>query len=160
MDVLIDSGYRGQDVLDLVDVEGLVGFAVRTEGKPDASEVSISFVDNERMHELNRDYRGIDRPTDVLSFECDNLDDGFDMPGVDDAPYELGDIVIAPDVAEAQAPTYGLSFADEVSLLLVHGTLHLCGYDHMTDGDAARMEARETRILSDFFGRPFKREAD
>ena len=79
MDVLIDSGYRGQDVLDLVDVEGLVGFAVRTEGKPDASEVSISFVDNERMHELNRDYRGIDRPTDVLSFECDNLDDGFDI---------------------------------------------------------------------------------
>ena len=159
MDVLIDSGYRGDDVLSIVDVEGLVCFAIQAEEKPDGSEVSISFVDNERMHELNRDYRGIDRPTDVLSFECDNLDDGFAVPGFEEEVYELGDIVIAPDVAECQAPTFGMSFGDEVSLLLVHGVLHLCGYDHMTDEEAERMEARETSILSEFYGRPFKREA-
>ena len=160
MEVLIDSGYRGEDVLALVNVEELVGFTVQAEGKPPTSEISISFVDNMRMQELNRDYRGLDRPTDVLSFECDNLDDGFDVPGQDGAIFELGDIVIAPDVAEEQAPSYGLSFADEVSLLLVHGTLHLCGYDHLTDEEASLMEERETRILSDFYGHPFKREAD
>ncbi len=159
MDVLIDNGYRGEDILEIVDVEGLVRFAVEAEGKPAGSEISISFVDDGRMQELNREYRGIDRPTDVLSFECDNLDDGFDIPGFEEDVYELGDIVIAPDVAQAQAPTFGMSFADEVSLLLVHGVLHLCGYDHMDDEQAELMEARETRILSDYYQRPFKREA-
>ena len=159
MEVLVDSGYRGDDVARIVDIEALVLFAMKSEGKPSSSEVSVIFVDNDRMQELNRDYRGLDRPTDVLSFECDNLDDGFAIPLSDEAPYELGDIVIAPDVAEQQAPRYGLSFADEISLLIVHGILHLCGWDHMDDMEAQAMEARETAILSEFYGRPFKREA-
>ena len=160
MDVIIDDGYRAEEMRSIVDIEGLVAFAAASEHKPENSEVSISFVDDGRMQELNRDYRGLDRPTDVLSFECDNLDDGFMVPADDEVPYELGDIVIAPDVAERQAPEYGLDLADELSLLLVHGTLHLCGYDHLDDGEALEMEQRETAILSEFYGRPFKREAD
>ena len=160
MEVFVDRGYRGEEVLALVDVESLALSVMRAEGKPENTEVSISFVDDERMHELNRDFRGIDRPTDVLSFECDNLDDGFAVDLDGEAPYELGDIVIAPDVAESQAPTYGLTFSDEISLLVTHGMLHLCGYDHMEEDEAAEMEERETELLTAFYGRPFKREAD
>ena len=137
MDILVDYAYRGDEMKGLLDIEALATFVMTREGKPDTSEVSISFVADEEIHVLNREWRGIDRPTDVLSFECDNLDDGFGVP--DGEVYELGDIVIAPDVAEAQAPSYGLSFADEMSLLITHGLLHLCGYDHMEEGEALAM---------------------
>ena len=160
VEVIIGEGYRAEEVLEIVDFEGLARFAIESEGKPATSEVSISFVDDERMQELNCEFRGLDRPTDVLSFECDNLDDGFVVPSGDEAPYELGDIVIAPDVAERQAPEYGLTFADELSLLTVHGILHLCGHDHMNEEEAQEMEGRETAILSEFYGRPFRREAE
>ena len=155
MDVLIDYGYREEDVRGLLDIESLATFVIGREGKPEGAEVSISFVTDDEIHELNREWRGIDRPTDVLSFECDNLDDGF---ALDDAEvYELGDIVIAPDVAERQAPEYGLTFADEMSLLITHGLLHLCGYDHLEDDEAQVMEGRERELLSAFWGRDFKR---
>ncbi|HAM15743.1 MAG TPA: rRNA maturation RNase YbeY, partial [Eggerthellaceae bacterium] len=71
--------------------------------------------------------------------------------------FELGDIVIAPDVAQEQAPSYGLDFADETSLLIAHGLLHLCGYDHMQESEAELMEARERELLTEFWGRPFSR---
>ena len=156
MDVQVNYDYREEDVRALLDVVGLAEFVIAHEGKPDATEVSISFVIDEEIHELNREWRGVDRPTDVLSFECDGADD-VPMPAGE--VFELGDIVIAPDVAEVQAPTYGLSFADEMSLLITHGLLHLCGYDHMEDDEAQVMEARETELLSEFWGRPFKRTA-
>lgn len=155
MDVQIDYGYREEDMRALLDIEALARFVIEHEEKPENAEVSISFVTDEEIHELNREWRGVDRPTDVLSFECDNLDDGFAMP--DGEVYELGDIVIAPDVAEAQAPTYGLTFPDEMSLLITHGLLHLCGYDHMEDDEAQVMEARERELLSEYWGRDFKR---
>lgn len=161
MDIQINYKYREADLVDLVNLEELAKLVISSEGKPDCTEVSINFVTDDEIHELNRDYRGIDRPTDVLSFECDNLDDEF--PDAEDFElgdvYELGDIVIAPDIAERQAPEYGLSFADEMSLLVTHGLLHLCGYDHMQDDEAQEMEARERELLSEFWGRPFKRSA-
>ena len=155
MDILVNYAYREADVKVLFDVEGLARFVIGSEGKPDATEVSISFVTDDEIHELNREWRDVDRPTDVLSFECDGA--GDDMPLMEGGAFELGDIVIAPDVAEAQAPMYGLSFADEVSLLVTHGLLHLCGYDHMEDAEAEVMEARETELLTQFWGKPFKR---
>ena len=79
------------------------------------------------------------------------------MPCV--TPTNVVSIVIAPDVAERQAPEFGLSFADEMSLLITHGLLHLCGYDHMQDDEAEIMEAREKELLTKFWGRPFKRSA-
>ena len=157
MDIAVNYDYREDDMRSLLDIEALAQLVIAREGKPDDTEVSINFVTDEAIHELNREYRGVDRPTDVLSFECDGYEGEDDLAPVEGMAFELGDIVIAPDVAEAQAPEYGLSFADEVSLLVTHGLLHLCGYDHMEDDEAEEMEARERELLGEFWGRPFSR---
>ncbi len=116
--------------------------------------VSLSIVDDERMRELNAEWRGIDRATDVLSLECERPDDPDLAPG---EPCELGDIVLAPAYIARQAQSFGTTPADETRLLLVHGTLHLLGYDHLQDDEAEVMEARERELLSAFWGRPFSR---
>ena len=125
------------------------------EGIEAAAEVSVTYVDDAEMRELNRTWRGIDAPTDVLSFGCD-LDGGadaeddavWDAPAdEDDAVIELGDIVLAPAVIAAQAPDFGSTPAEECRLMLVHGLLHLLGYDHMNEDDAAEMERRELAVL-------------
>lgn len=157
MEIQVNYDYREADMRALLDFERLAEHVISAEGMPGETEVSISFVTDEAIHELNREWRGVDRPTDVLSFECDGYDD--DMPVLEGEAFELGDIVVAPDVAEAQAPTFGLSFAHEASLLVTHGLLHLCGYDHMEDAEALVMEARERELLSEFWGEPFARSA-
>lgn len=156
MDIAVNYDYREEDVRAAIDVEKLAIFVISHEEKPESTEVSISFVEDDEIHALNRYYRGIDRPTDVLSFECDNIDDEF-APAGDDEPYELGDIVIAPDVAQRQTAEFGTTFSDELSLLIVHGLLHLCGWDHMEDDEAEAMEARERELLEAYLGRPFER---
>ena len=157
MEVFVNYDYREGDVRELFDVERLALLVLEGEGMPDDAEVSISFVGDGEIHALNRDYRGIDAPTDVLSFECDGAEDTLEMPQVEGMGYELGDIVVAVDVAERQAPAYGMSFAGEMSLLVTHGLLHLCGYDHMEPAEAEEMEAREREVLTRFWGRPFTR---
>ena len=159
MEIQVNYDYREQDVKRLFDVDALARLVIQREGKPADTEVSVNFVTDEAIHELNRDFRGVDRPTDVLSFECDGYEGEDDLAPVEGMAFELGDIVIAPDVAEAQAPEYGLSFADEVSLLVTHGLLQLCGCDHMEDDEAEEMEARERELLTEFWGRPFARSA-
>ncbi|WP_124061265.1 rRNA maturation RNase YbeY [Gordonibacter sp. Marseille-P4307] len=155
MDVSINCPHR-PDAAHLIDIEGITRLVVESEGKPACTEVSVNFVTDEEIHRLNLEYRGIDRPTDVLSFECDGVSDaGFDVAEAD--VYELGDIVIAPDVCERQAAEFGTTLSDELSLMLVHGLLHLCGYDHCEDGEAEQMERRERELLSSFYGRPFAR---
>ncbi len=132
MDILITFNH-GEDRLAELPLASLAQFVLKDEGKPANSEVSISFVDNATIAELNERFRGIEGPTDVLSFECDNIAD--DMTAADGAGcpvYELGDIIIA----------------QEISLLLVHGLLHLCGYDHIVDEEAEVMEAREKELLT------------
>lgn len=150
MEVLLDIRH-GAERVDGAFVAGLARFAMEQLGLPSKAEVSVTFVDDGEMGDLNFRYRGIEGPTDVLSFECDNLDDDFpDLAGgveADDV-YSLGDVVIAPDVAARQAQEYGNSFQDELALLLVHGILHLDGYDHIDDADARRMEAKQAQILS------------
>ena len=93
MDIVVNYDYRESDVLPLLDIERLARLVIEREGKPASTEVSITFATDDEVHELNRTWRGIDRTTDVLSFECDNLDDGFMVPADDEVPYELGDIV-------------------------------------------------------------------
>lgn len=149
MDILIEYEYRKDD-LAAMPFDALVHHVIAAEGKPDSSEVSITFVDNEAIAQLNEAYRGIEGPTDVLSFECDNLDDAMALPAGAEEVYELGDIIIAPDVAEAQCAKYGNTLEQELALLLVHGLLHLCGYDHMEDDEAEAMEARERELLAAF----------
>lgn len=115
------------------------------EVSPDA-EVSVVFADDEYIQELNRQYRGIDKATDVLSFA---LDEG-EEPEVVDGPEEtlLGDIVISIETACRQAAEYGHSLERELAFLAVHGMLHLVGYDHEEDEDRAEMRRQEEHILS------------
>lgn len=147
MNIQINYEYREEAVTSLP-IEQLALFTLGFEQRTDNTEVSITFVDDEEIAQLNEEYRGKEGPTDVLSFECDGALDGApDVIG--DVPvFELGDIVIAVDVAERQTHEYGTTFEEEISLLLVHGLLHLCGYDHIEDDEAEVMEAREREILS------------
>ena len=148
MEVLIDASYRPEDIEPLPLVE-LATFILKKVGKPENTEVSISFVDDDEIAQLNEKYRGKSGPTDVLSFECDNEpmpEEAFAMG--EEPVYELGDIVIAVDVAERQTAIYGTTFEREITILTIHGLLHLCGYDHVTDEDAAIMEPLEDDLLA------------
>lgn len=148
MDILI-TYQNPHEEIERMPLRELAEFVLENEGKPENSEVSISFVSNDKITELNEHFRGMEGPTDVLSFECDNLDDDITAADGANCPvYELGDVVIAPDVAEAQSGEYGNTLEQEVSLLLVHGLLHLCGYDHIIDEEAEIMEARERELLT------------
>ena len=110
------------------------------------TEVDITIVDNAEIHTLNRDYRGIDRPTDVLSFA---LDDGDEEPEVEDdeAEHLLGDVIISAPRAVEQGEEFGHGLTREMTYLAVHGMLHLLGYDHMEEADKKIMRAREEEIL-------------
>lgn len=106
---------------------------------------NIIFVDKEEIQKINREYRNIDRVTDVISFAlCDNDECSF----FGDDEEELGDIFICIDRAIEQASDYGHSVEREVGFLAVHGYLHLCGYDHMTEEDEKVMFARQDEILN------------
>ena len=109
---------------------------------PEQTELSIALVDEDEIATLNEQYRGIAGPTDVLSFGCDEP-----CPTPGDEPITLGDVIIAPAVAERQATELGHSVEHELDVLLVHGVLHLLGYDHVDDDDAAVMDARQAAIL-------------
>lgn len=108
------------------------------------AEVSVLLTDDAEVHTLNKKYRGVDRPTNVLSFAA--LDDE-DEPIVD--PMLLGDIVVAFETTKREAEEQGCSFADHLFHLVVHGMLHLIGYDHIEDRDAEEMEALEIKILAE-----------
>ena len=99
-------------------------------------DISVTVTDNVHIHELNREYRGVDRPTDVLSFPMYSFTDD-DMPEEGPAPIVLGDIVISAERAKEQAVEYGHSFQREISFLTVHSVLHLLGYDHEVSEEAA-----------------------
>ena len=119
-----------------------VGAALRYEDFRRPAEVSVTFVDNERIRELNRDYRSIDRATDVLSFPL--FDDDFG----DGEACALGDIVLSLEKADAQAKEYGHSFERETAFLVVHSMLHLLGYDHETsEEDEKEMFFRQEEIM-------------
>jgi len=109
---------------------------------PKRVAVSAIFVDDEQIHEINRDYRNVDRPTDVISFALsDGQEDG------DYIPEELGDIFINIDAARRQAVEYEHSETREICFLFTHGLLHLCGYDHMEPEDEKEMIAMQKLIL-------------
>ena len=106
--------------------------------------LSLSVVDDETIKEQNLDWRGIDAATDVISLECERPDDPDLAPG---EPCELGDILLAPNFITQQAGRYATTVADEFRLLLIHGLLHLLGYDHLDDEEAEVMEVREDELL-------------
>ncbi|TVP85015.1 MAG: rRNA maturation RNase YbeY [Alkalicoccus sp.] len=109
------------------------------------SEVSVSIVDDEEIQNLNRDYRGKDEPTDVLSFA---LNEGVEDPGfTEDAPNIMGDVIISLERAAAQAEEYGHSLDRELSFLAVHGFLHLNGYIHDSEEQEKEMFTLQEEIL-------------
>lgn len=131
--------------------------AAELEGLPDdICQLSVTFVTPEEIHELNRDYRGVDRPTDVLSFpqfEREELLEYISDP--EEIPDELmlGDVVISREKAMEQAEEYGHSFERELIYLFTHSVLHLLGYDHEEPEDKAVMRHREEEIM-DWLGIP------
>lgn len=109
-------------------------------------EISVLITDDEHIHELNREYRGVDRPTDVLSFPMFEFDEEGNM--IDDGGEQLGDIVISLETALRQAEEYGHAPSREVAFLTVHSMLHLLGYDHVNGGlEQATMREKEEAIL-------------
>lgn len=146
MEVLISNDAELDTLLDTAEIEHICSMVLASEGVERPVEISLSYVDEEEMHGLNHEWRGIDRTTDVLSFECDSA---FDEEIPADETVELGDIILAPEVIARQAPGFGNDPADECRLMLVHGMLHLLGYDHIEDDEAEVMEAREDEILRD-----------
>lgn len=176
MEIYVDRAHCACELADLP-IEELTRFVLQAEEVPAFAEVSVSFVTDDEIAQLNERYRGKQGPTDVLSFECDGLDDDpFDDPffaleageeGLADdedalssgdetaaelaataqVPFELGDVIVAPDVARRQTQLYGTTFEGEITLLVLHGLLHLCGYDHVEDDEAELMEARERELL-------------
>ncbi len=119
----------------------------RLHGLTDMTEVDITIVDDEEIHTLNRDYRNVDRPTDVLSFALDEGEE--EEPELLDGPEEhlLGDIIISAETAQRQGEEFGHGLEREIVYLAVHGLLHLLGYDHMTDEDKKVMRAKEEEAL-------------
>lgn len=145
MNLLISNNSR--QGLDLDQIEAMayktIEEVLRVEDFTSDVEVSLTLVDKDEIHSLNRDYRGVDRPTDVLSFPMD--DEIF--PGEEDVDLILGDIVICLDIAKAQAEEYGHSLDRELSYLICHSTLHLLGYDHMEEDEKAIMRGKEKEIM-------------
>lgn len=127
--------------------------ALRAEGVDEPCEIGVTLTNDEGIHAINREQRGVDRATDVLSFPMNELTPGAFDPNACEWDYEtdramLGDMVISMERCAEQAETYGHSFAHEVSYLTVHSVLHLLGYDHVDEGeDKRRMRAREKEIM-------------
>lgn len=129
------AGVRATDVLR--DARAVLAALGEADG-----ELSISLVGDDEIHRLNRDYREKDKPTDVLAFA---LREGLEMPGTERV---LGDVIVSLDTAARQADERGHDAAHEVRLLLIHGILHLLGYDHERGpADARRMKAKESSLL-------------
>jgi len=155
MSVLIDNRQELIEVDEKLEVfvQKTVNAVLAYEENEENYEVSISFVNDEEIQDLNKEYRGIDNATDVLSFpmmefedEDENIETGEAFEYIEEE-LPLGDIVISMDRAKAQAEEYGHSFERELAFLLVHGMLHLLGYDHDEEKDEKVMLKAQEEIL-------------
>ncbi|HAQ08628.1 MAG TPA: rRNA maturation RNase YbeY [Bacillus bacterium] len=135
---------------EISEIENLLNFAGAKEKIQTGSELSVTFVSNERIQEINREYRDKDRPTDVISFAMEELGEGeLEVIGAD-IPRVLGDIIISVPKAREQADEYNHSVMRELGFLAVHGFLHLLGYDHITKEDEKKMFERQKEILDGY----------
>lgn len=131
------------EIKELETVQKLLEYIVKRE-KLEEAVFNVIIVDNERIHEINREYRHIDRPTDVISFALEDYHD------IDYDFRLLGDIYISYDKAKEQAEEYGHSLLRELCFLATHGVLHLLGYDHMVLEDEKVMFEKQEMILDEF----------
>ncbi|PTM59476.1 rRNA maturation RNase YbeY [Desmospora activa] len=143
MDIQIDWDESKQAVI--ADMERCLEQAAAMEGIKEA-EVSVSIVDDDTIHRLNRKFRDVDRPTDVLSFP--QWEPGEEPSTIVGELIPLGDVVISFTRAQEQAQAYGHSLGREMAFLAVHGFLHLLGYDHQDEDEEKRMFSRQEAILA------------
>ena len=147
--------------IDIARWRALALQALLAEGVRGACELSLYFIDETSIAELNAEHMGKVGPTDVLSFPLDGVEvaeaqgpgalssgPARPHPDHDDVPTLLGDVLVCPAVAKAQASTHAGTLDDELALLVVHGVLHVLGYDHEIESDTARMRERELHILT------------
>jgi probable rRNA maturation factor len=138
--VVVGADEQDDVPIDLARWTALAEAALREEGR--AGELTLTFVDRAEIAALNLEHRGHSGPTDVLSFPLDT--DGEVERGV---PVLLGDVVVCPAVAAAQAGEHAGTLEDELALLVVHGVLHVLGHDHADDDERAVMQRRERELL-------------
>ncbi len=167
MNDLHESAVFGADeqsdvAVDLLRWVRLARFVLTEERVPEDAELSVIFVDEQAIADLNERFLGGAGPTDVLAFPMDDdvvlggrqPDQGGRGPGSPsepgDPPVVLGDVVVCPAIAERQAPEHGSSGTDELALLVVHGVLHLLNYDHAEERESAAMKGRERELLDRF----------
>ncbi len=135
----------------------VINQVLEEEGCPYEVEVNLLLTSDEEIHRMNREYREVDRPTDVLSFPQVEYEAPADFSWAEEHEVDcfdpdsgellLGDIVISLDKVKEQAEKYGHGVRREYAFLIAHSMLHLLGYDHMTESEAADMEARQSRVL-------------
>ncbi|RID89460.1 rRNA maturation RNase YbeY [Peribacillus asahii] len=148
LDFIDETNEISEEVQKLV--ESVLQFAAQKEDIEEGTELSVTFVDNARIREINKEYRNKDAATDVISFALEEMGEeeveiiGADMPRV------LGDIIISIERTKEQAEEYGHSFDRELGFLALHGFLHLLGYDHMTESDERVMFTKQKDILDEY----------
>lgn len=129
-------------------VSKVLTHAAKEEGLSGEVEVSVTFMSDEEIQVVNAEYRGIDKPTDVISFALEEMIEGeVAIITEQDMPTVLGDIIISVDTAKRQAMEYGHTVDREIGFLALHGFLHLLGYDHMKAEDEVKMFGRQKEIL-------------
>ena len=148
MNLLIDNRTDEPLTAELEDaIRRAAAEALRYEEFDEDCEISVSIVDNEEIREINRQFRSIDRATDVLSFPMLTFAEGEEAEVNENDEIVLGDIIISVDKVREQAEEYGHSMQREFAFLIVHSMLHLFGYDHMEEQEAAVMEGKQREIL-------------
>jgi probable rRNA maturation factor len=152
MTLVIDSIDETNSLSDneLMQIENILSFASKKQNVEQGSEISITFVSNESIQEINREYRQKDYATDVISFAMEELGEGEIEVVGGDIPRILGDIIISIPKAKEQAEEFGHSFMRELSFLAVHGFLHLLGFDHETEEDEKVMFSLQREILEEY----------
>jgi len=144
--ISVEEKFRG--MVDQGWVRRIAQTVLKAEGVAPPYEVSVVFTDSETVQQLNRDYRGVDEPTDVLAFcmlSQKEVDDSFALPP--DEVTRLGEVIISYPQAIEQAREHGHSPERELALLIIHGILHLLGYDHEEPEEEAEMRTREKELL-------------
>jgi probable rRNA maturation factor len=146
VEIFIEEKFRG--VVDQGWARGIARTVLKAEGMAPPYEVGLVFTDSETVKQLNRDYRGVDETTDVLAFYMlpqKAVDDSFTLPP--DGVTRLGEVIVSYPQAIEQAREQGHSTEKELALLIIHGILHLLGYDHEEPEGEAKMRAREKELL-------------
>jgi len=146
INVLVDKGFKGCPSPDWL--ENIVRQVLEAQGAGAEAEVGLVIASGERVRELNRDYLGEDEPTDVLAFSVREGEDRFPFIHPPDGLLHLGEVIIAYPQAVTQAAEHGHPVEKELAILIIHGLLHLLGYEHDEPESERRMRAREAELLS------------